>query len=584
LARSGPLGPQTFDREYVSQSGWGAADHSATTQFASTTAQAREGGVSATDALRYDGADDNVTLSKFLSRPVKIREFTWKEGDALREYAIYPWKEFLRTPEIARKIANYAWISGTMNIQVLVNGTQFHYGKSMLSWRPLTRSGTELIRAPGNADFIDNVRFSQRLNVTIDPTECEAGTMQIPFIWHKTYLDLNFDQELENIGELILSSYNELQNAQTGSTTPKDVNIILMAYLTGVTLTGATDFTYQSQAGKTDEYDEGNKGVISTPASAVAKAAGALKSIPMIAPYATATEMGANAISSIAKHFGYSTPNNLEPRHTYKAKPMGEMANVIGTSTVDKLSFDPKQELSIDPRISGYEPMEDEMNILSLVQRESYIGRFAWGFGNLTESELFRSLVTPVQYQTENIPNVGVVRHLTPMCAIAQMFQYWRGSIEYRFEIAASKFHKGRLRVVYEPYDQTIPDQDYPAWAGPYSRVIDLSEQRSFSLKVGMNQNLPFLSTEDVQGTGNTTPDDGTFPTLVTLNSEYGVHNGTIRVFVLNQLTSPEEVGPAVQINVFARMCDDAEFGAPGVNFTNLTSVHNASYVPLSAT
>jgi hypothetical protein len=112
--------------------------------------------------------------------------------------------------------------------------------------------------------------------------------------------------------------------------------------------------------------DEYGKGIISAPASAIAKAAGMLEAIPMIAPYARATEMVATKVGQIAALFGYSRPAVISDIVLQKPSPTGNLANVDAADAVNRLTLDSKQELTIDSRTVGLDG-SDQMTIDSIV-------------------------------------------------------------------------------------------------------------------------------------------------------------------------------------------------------------------------
>ena len=573
-------GPVEFDREYVSQSRqgvtWGGGSTmAATTEFSSPKVEEMTDDHYAMDELRNDGVAEETGLEQFLTRPVKIAEYDWAVGDALREYGIFPWRLFLRDIVIRDKVNNYAYIQGKMHIKVLVNGTQWHYGKSILSYRPLP-SSCELERAPGNAQYVDNIAFSQRRNIVIDPTESEAGEMCLPFVWYENWARLESNSVLEQLGELVLSSYNPLANAAGGT---ESVNISIFAWMSDVKLSGPT--SYQSQSKTTGADDEYGDGVVSQPASAVAKFARKLTTVPFIGPYARATELGAAAVSNIAKLFGFSRPINVSQIDKYRPTFMGNMANASIPEAVDKLTIDPKQELTIDPRVTGFAYNEDELNIKHLVSRESYLGKFRWSNNNLTDSLLWNSRVTPRLWEREDNVLLGEVYHVTPMCLIQQMFEFWRGSIEFRFDICASKFHKGRLRFVWDPLST---GSGVPDWAANFNRIVDLSQERSFTVKIGMNQQLPFLGgSSSLIGSDENHSPTYEITNPVVLSNVNGATNGVLRCYVLNQLVAPDDATDPVEINVFVKMGDDAEFAVPRDGYSDLSYV-SQSYVSQSET
>jgi hypothetical protein len=102
--------------------------------------------------------------------------------------------------------------------------------------------------------------------------------------------------------------------------------------------------------------DEHEQAVISRPASTVARYARALTNIPWIGPFARATEIGAGAVSAIAKIFGYSAPVELNYNMMVPA-PRPSLAVVDTKYPANKLSVDSKQEVTIDPTTTGIRMM-----------------------------------------------------------------------------------------------------------------------------------------------------------------------------------------------------------------------------------
>ena len=120
-----------------------------------------------------------------------------------------------------------------------------------------------------------------------------------------------------------------------------------MAWMSDVELAGPTTRGVLSQSGNmmNDEY---GKGIISRPAKAIARWAGKLKTVPEIGPYATATSMAAAGVGQLAELWGFSRPINLAPTARYKHQMFGMLANSSIDEPVEKLSYDPKQELTVD--------------------------------------------------------------------------------------------------------------------------------------------------------------------------------------------------------------------------------------------
>lgn len=335
----------------------------------------------------------------------------------------------------------------------------------------------------------------------------------------------------------------------------------LIGMIAGLVLGSAESLQFEPQSGKgptrnrnkkktanakMNAGDEYGQGIISAPASAISKAAGMLAEIPMIAPYARATEMVAGKIGQVAALFGYSRPAVISDIVLQKPSPTGNLANTDASDAVNRLTLDSKQELTIDSRTTGLDGA-DQMSLDSIMTRESYLTSFTMSPDNVPDSILWNSYVTPNLYAVN-----GSEIHATPMAQMMSMFQDWQGSIKFRFQVVKSNFHKGRILVRYDPRSHV----DTPSYNTNYSRVVDLAEEDDFEVVVGWGQNRPFLSCAQMN---ESVVNFGT--TRLTTDSN-NRHNGILEVNVVNALVSPG-LDSSIRINVFVSMCDDYKIGAP---------------------
>lgn len=524
-----------------------------------------EGAQTAQSAMDVDILEDKVSIAKFMQRPIRIATISWEVGQFLRE-TIDPWTLYITNPVIKRKLDNYAYLRGTLKVKAMLNGNAFYYGMGMMSYNPVGFASRDPDRG-ASTPAVDNVRFSQRLNVILNPTESQGGELSLPFVFPTPFAKRIVDlfgadaTAVDQLGRLTFSSYNPLNHANAAT---DKVNITVLAYFSDdIELAGPTNFF--SESGKSDEY---GTGVISKPASAVARFAGMLRSIPMIEPYATATQMGASTIAAIATKFGYSRPINLEPVRKYRPTFMGNLANSEIEEATDKLTFDPKQELSIDPRLWGCNTSEDEMTIKHITSRESYIGRTVWDTQSPYDTLLYWSCVNPIQFTKSALTSaVGTETHLTPLALAALPFEWWRGSIIYRFHVAASNFHRGRLRLVYDPIGSTGAGLNPPEFSSVYTRILDISESHEFEVMIGYNQQIawrPIDPISSVQSPPFSPLIDVNGSTILSPVFRRPGDNGAIAIYVLNELTRPNDLDlGSPQINVFVRAGDDFEVAAP---------------------
>lgn len=492
---------------------------------------------------------DDASLENFFSRPIKIQSYNWGTGTNLFE-TFNPWQDFFENTRVINRITNYNLLRCKLKVRIMLNGNGFHYGRAIASYIPL-HNLDEFTK--DRAFFIEDVvEASQRPHVYLDPTTSQGGTLTLPFVWYNNALSIP-DQDWREMGDIIIHGMQNLKHAN-GATDSVTVSVFAWAEEVSLSIPTANEpgalvpqmgeiFTPQAK----DEY---GTGPVSRPAGVVARAAGALKSVPMLSPYARATEMAASAVSSIATMFGYSRPVELADIQPYKPVYLGNMANTNVPDTSTKLTLDAKQELTIDTRVMGLGGA-DEMTIKSIAQRESFLTQFGWDVADTTETLLWNSEVCPVLWNTVGAVNNEL--HFPACCFASLPFRRWRGTMKFRFQIVASTFHKGRLKITYDP--------SYPLtneYNTNYTHIIDLAKERDFTIDIGWGSDKSMLN--------HRTPGaDGVPFSTTALGADPGnFANGIISVYVVNELTVPNStVNNDIEVNVFVSAGDDFEVFDP---------------------
>jgi hypothetical protein len=282
----------------------------------------------------------------------------------------------------------------------------------------------------------------------------------------------------------------------------------------------------------------------------VANVAAAASALPIIGPFSKATEILTRAGASVAKLFGYSRPPLLGAPEPFVPRYLSSLANCDVPEAVQKLSMAGRQEVCIDSSPLGIDT-GDELQLARLVGKEGYLTTFTWSPSNQVDSRLMGFGVNPM-YHYPSVKNPGAYA-LTPLAYFSQPFKYWRGSIKYRFEIVASAFHRGRLRVVWDPvlYSLSAPFNQN------FSVVLDIAEQRNFTVVVPYGAAQPYLE-------NNRTPEDG-----IIFGSSYSAvdetqDNGNLAVMVLNELsTMQNSADNVVYVNVYVSAGDDFRVAMP---------------------
>jgi hypothetical protein len=171
---------------------------------------------------------------------------------------------------------------------------------------------------------------------------------------------------------------------------------------------------------------------------------------------------------------------------------------------------------------------------------------------------LLTGVVHPAQYKTETVSGTVLKNYSTPVAYMSQMYRYWRGSLKYKFIVVASKFHKGRLRFVYEPYGQTSHDggSEDGTGASVITHIFDLSSSNEFEVTIPYQQPSEWCQCIPLN--------NAYYPVS---SSYFHAHdpfitNGQWTMKVQTLLTAPVAAAP-VTILVFVSAGDDFEFASP---------------------
>jgi hypothetical protein len=527
--------------------------------------------------------NDNIdaTLANFLSRPLLIEQFIWPIQEGLFIKTINPWVDFLTHPTVVDKLKYFKLFRGNLRVKFVINGNAFLFGQMIVTYQPMKHEdaiqyNTAMNLQPTRLDWIIK---SQRPHLYLNPTDSQGGEMVLPFVWRENYLDLTV-KSLSMLGILECYALNPLRHATESTGELDTADVTVFAWVENVELacpTGMLPDTFDSQA---DEY---GVGPVSGVATAVAKATGALVNTPIIGPYARASSMAAGVVSVVAKAFGFSRPAIIENISPYKPVYVGNMANTDAGDSCFKLTLNSKQEVTVDPRVVGLDST-DEMTISGIAAHESYMETVSWNSLRRPNKSLFIAAVNPQMWAKGDgwpTPDKGTPLLYTA-CGIASMpFQYWRGTMRYRVQIIASAFHKGRLRIIWDPASlwteaQLDPEDDpfYTNYNIVYSAIIDLAETRDFTVDIGWGQTTPYMLVDPLRDTkrwhGNPFYMD---------EENRARSNGQFGIFVLNPLISPSPNASdkSVEINIFVS-CPDLECVEPTDNCVNFTPIPTRPY------
>jgi hypothetical protein len=519
----------------------------------------------------YDGvsASDqtlNTSLTAFLNRPVRIASFTWNEADPVGTTHTYaPWHLYFNDTRIKKKVDNFAFIQCKLKVKVLINASPFYYGAMIGAYTPNPGLTPDtVINDTGTRWFIPT---SQKPHMWIYPQGSKGDEMTLPFFYHKNWLNIQSASDLTNMGTLKFINYTDL--AQANGVVGTGVSVQIYAWAEDVKLSGPS-------VGLAMQSDEYGNGVVSAPATAIANGARWFENIPVIGRFATATRIGASAVSSIAALFGFTNVPNIKDCEAVRSAPFPQLASTAIGYPTEKLTIDSKNELTVDPSVLGL-PALDEMVISHLAMKESYLCTATWTGANAVDDILFSARVAPALFDNDGLANAKVYQ--TPLCWLSQLFKGWRGDIIFRFKFVATPYHKGRVRITFDPSGTAAGNiiTDANSQMVTMTQIVDLGEESDVEIRIPYQQATAFM-----QARNDLTSSAVSWSTSLTPTFSYSdvFDNGTITVRVQTLLTAPVAI-TTIPILVFVRAAENIEFANPcalGNNYSMFTPQSNDVY------
>lgn len=520
-----------------------------------------------------------MDLTSFLSRPVNIHTLTWDRFPVVANLAtIDPWTLFLNNDRIKYKLNNFAYLRGNLHVKIMLSSSPFVYGAAVASYLPLPNfKASTSSEAHGLSPMLTVA--TQRQHVWLLPATNSGGELVLPFFYPRQFVNILSAANVADLGRLRIDEAYPLNHASDpgAGALPDPVTIQIYAWMSDVELHGPTmGLALQSKNSDItkDEYD----GVISGPASAVANVAGRLKDVPVIGDFATAAQIGATAIAKVSSLFGYSNTPVIEDVKPLKPSPFPHLASPEISYPLEKLSLDPKNELSIDPKLVGLR-QTDEMNLRHLLTKESVIDYFTVGDTDTVGTLVWASRVNPNFYTCKALENNAIPVIPSPQAWLAQLFQFWRGGLVFKFKVICSQYHKGKLRISWDPRGTTAATQniiqDSDSATAVKNIIMEIEPNKEVEFHVPYSQvtkwstfDLDYTVAKQNAGYWNdfiTKP----LPVSNIYNSDYD--NGTMTVRVFNQMVTPAPTsGADIAVIVSVRGDDTLEYAVPrDVGFAN---------------
>jgi hypothetical protein len=511
------------------------------------------------DPTRDHGKIESSTLKNFLSRPVLINSFSIARN-ANVDIILDPWSLYMSNAQVSEKLDNFYLFRGKMCIKMVINGSGFYYGHFLAYYVPqsLDDDKGSFIRG----DSLDNVVKTVYPHIWLDPTTSRGGEMKLPFYNAHNWISLPEATQRE-MGRLFIQDIVQLKHAN--DLTPHPVRVSVFAWFEDVEICHTTERardTLSPQAGvgaaltavvganqaSKDEYGEG---IVSHISSVAANAAHSLSGIPLIGKFAKATERASNKIHRFARFIGFSRPRQIREIQFVQNFDGGHLAATDQHDTSRSLALTSKQELTVDPRVTGLGGT-DEMSVQFIAGKEAILQTVSLNPATAVADDLvWNSVVSPMLYQKS-----GNEIRFTPMAHLSVPFRWWTGTIIFRFQITASAYHRGRLRVTWDPLDQPSGPANYNL---NYSRVVDIAQERDFEVPITWAQYRSWAEVDDYDRATS-----AIFGTTGSLSVRRNTANGVVGLYLVNEIAVPNTAADDdVFITISARAGDDFRLAGP---------------------
>lgn len=480
-------------------------------------------------------------IEQFLERPVKIHSGTWHTTDSIASplAAIYPWELFLNNTAVAKKISNFQLIRGKLHVKVLLNGTPFHYGLLRALYIPYGGNYA------GGA-LANSVSISSLPGAWLYASSHTEADVEIPFFSMREWIDIAPTGYTGNVTEargtnmvyFLLWINTALRYAADPTLTTTSLNWEIYCWLSDVELAVPTPYTQAKvdRKKKKDEYS--GPGPVESLATTASEVASRLTDLPVIGPFARATQIGASALAGISSIWGWSRPLQLEDPSRYKMEPVSSLAVTSGADTSRKLALDPKNEITVDPTTVGLSAFDD-MDFSAILSRESRVMTVEWEATDAADVILQQIPVTPgvrlplTTYGTS--PQYQVLRP-TNLFWFTRAFAYWTGSLKYTIRIPSTKFHRGRIQIAYLPRGSAIvPNLDLANLS--WNVIMDSSEDQEITFEVPWSQPFGWLPPKEVD---------------INSYASFGQGNGALIFKVVNPLISPANQPVSIEVYISA--------------------------------
>lgn len=406
----------------------------------------------------------------------------------------------------AMQFLQYAYWIGSIRVRLHLNTTPMQVGKLVMFFHYSAK--LDLLRN-NRVNIANAVQFP---HVFYDAASAQDACLDIPFRNHRSFLCTRpriQDSKPFYMGTLYLMVFNPLRSAAESL----DVD--------GYIHVSFHDNHYTGILKRTTVVPQ----MFSIPAS-IAAAESALNLI--------------NRARNMDKPISSPVPAFMQPTFT---SSMASGDNDI--STIHHMRLDPRGQTQ---HPAGSSTSYSETSIDSLKTIPGLLGQYSWSTGIGRGTPIVKwpaTLAQPRISYPRSLMTIGgstILGYvLPPVCMLADMHAFSRGSFKIIVELVNSRFHTGALLIAYSP---AVTDQAFDDAILSYNMTLDCGSVNRYEFTVPYIAERP-LAPRYNQFDGSTAPEPA--------------GNGVVGLYVLNQLRSTT-TSNVIDINVYIAGTAETEF------------------------
>jgi hypothetical protein len=484
-----------------------------------------------------------ATLPQFFARPVKIATLTISLAGSSGNFD--PFSLWRNVASVKEKLSRYGYFKGNMRVALVANGNPFQYGSLVVGLRsvPIDLSNSAAFDHPTirtgviwNSDptTIGSAQLFQMPHVVLDPGAEADMIVTSPLMSTAQWLPLT--TALPHAPTVMYYVCPDLANASGSAITPWVISIYASVESAEVAVP-----VIQAQSGEMK-----SAGVLQATATAIAGAAAAFK--PIFPAWSTSIQAAALVGAKIAGILGLSRPLALD-FDPVVATAFSTFAYATGGRVVAHgVGVDPLRSVAMGAQVAGY-GSDDDTSLLKIASRWGLVGSFVIATTNVANDVLFSTWVHASNTPSTTIATV--VNYLpTPYAYATLPFSTWGGGTHYRFVFNASNFHKGTVRIVYDPTGTATPASVSTADQSLLqTTVVHVNGTTTVDFEVPWSQPTLFVKTQAFSAVGSG-------------------GNGRLHVFLDTPLQCNGIAAP-VYVRVMVRAAPDLRVGLPSLALAN---------------